>query len=80
MFEQVKRWVKTLNVLALLPVSKSFLFQQNTYQVILATDEIRSYVIFNYATINWTSSNEAGALTGRGGMQSAMVTILPKSI
>uniref|UniRef100_A0A915DYD5 AMOP domain protein n=1 Tax=Ditylenchus dipsaci TaxID=166011 RepID=A0A915DYD5_9BILA len=44
----------------------------NTYQVVLATDEIRSYVIFNYAHINWTSSNTAGALQGRGGLQSAM--------
>uniref|UniRef100_A0A914ZDB4 NIDO domain-containing protein n=1 Tax=Panagrolaimus superbus TaxID=310955 RepID=A0A914ZDB4_9BILA len=44
----------------------------NTYQVVLATDEIRSYVIMNYAHINWTSSNTAGALQGRGGLQSAM--------
>lgn len=44
----------------------------NTYQVVLATDEIRSYVIFNYAHINWTSSNTAGALQGRGGLQSAL--------
>ncbi|KAI6228866.1 hypothetical protein M3Y99_01179000 [Aphelenchoides fujianensis] len=36
----------------------------NTYQVVLATDEIRSYVLFNYAHINWTSSNTAGALQG----------------
>lgn len=47
----------------------------NTYQVVLATDEIRSYVIFNYAHINWTSSNTAGALQGRGGMQSALVSV-----
>lgn len=45
----------------------------NTYQLVLATDEIRSYVIFNYAHINWTSSLTAGALQGRGGLQSAMV-------
>lgn len=44
----------------------------NTYQAVLATDEIRSYVMFNYAHINWTSSNTAGALQGRGGMQSAL--------
>jgi hypothetical protein len=44
----------------------------NTYQMVLATDEIRSYVIFNYAHINWTSSNIAGALQGRGGLQSAL--------
>ncbi|CAJ0598025.1 unnamed protein product [Cylicocyclus nassatus] len=44
----------------------------NTYQVVLATDEIRSYIMFNYAHINWTSSNTAGALQGRGGLQSAI--------
>ncbi|EPB77953.1 AMOP domain protein [Ancylostoma ceylanicum] len=31
-----------------------------------------SYVMFNYAHINWTSSNTAGALQGRGGLQSAI--------
>uniref|UniRef100_A0A0K0F7J0 Protein mesh (inferred by orthology to a D. melanogaster protein) n=1 Tax=Strongyloides venezuelensis TaxID=75913 RepID=A0A0K0F7J0_STRVS len=47
---------------------------QNTYQMVIATDEIRSYVMLNYAHINWTSSAQAGALTGgRGGKQSALV-------
>ncbi|KRZ03136.1 Uncharacterized protein T11_17932, partial [Trichinella zimbabwensis] len=46
---------------------------QNTYQMVLATDEIRTYVMFNYANVNWTSSTQAGALFGRGGKQSAMV-------
>ena len=41
--------------------------------MVIATDEIRSYVIMNYGHINWTSSNSAGALRGRGGKQSAMV-------
>ncbi|ETN86795.1 hypothetical protein NECAME_16110 [Necator americanus] len=35
-----------------------------------------SYVMFNYAHINWTSSNTAGALQGRGGLQSAIVSYL----
>lgn len=39
----------------------------------LATDEIRSYAIFNYAHLNWTTSNEAGGLNGFGGKQAAMV-------
>lgn len=48
--------------------------QQNTYQMVLATDEIRTYCMLNYANINWTSSSQSGALTrGRGGMQSALV-------
>uniref|UniRef100_A0A1I7RLD5 Protein mesh n=2 Tax=Bursaphelenchus xylophilus TaxID=6326 RepID=A0A1I7RLD5_BURXY len=47
---------------------------QNTYQMVVATDEIRTYCMFNFANINWTSSAEAGALIGgRGGKQSALV-------
>lgn len=47
---------------------------QNTYQMVIATDEIRSYCMFNFANINWTSSATAGAITGgRGGHQSALV-------
>ncbi|KRY61525.1 Uncharacterized protein T03_15396, partial [Trichinella britovi] len=45
---------------------------QNTFQLVLLTDEIRSYTIFNYATLNWTSSTDAGSLRGRGGYQSAI--------
>uniref|UniRef100_A0A915J1N2 NIDO domain-containing protein n=1 Tax=Romanomermis culicivorax TaxID=13658 RepID=A0A915J1N2_ROMCU len=40
--------------------------------MVLVTDEIRSYVIFNYAHINWTSSRESGSISGRGGYQSAI--------
>ncbi|VDP43093.1 unnamed protein product, partial [Soboliphyme baturini] len=46
---------------------------QNTYQAVLATDEHRSYAIFNYAHVNYTSSTSAGTLRGRGGKQSAIV-------
>ncbi|KAI6182105.1 Protein mesh [Aphelenchoides bicaudatus] len=47
---------------------------QNTYQLVVATDEIRTYCMFNFANINWTSSATAGAVTGgRGGHQSALV-------
>ncbi|PIO64558.1 AMOP domain protein [Teladorsagia circumcincta] len=42
--------------------------------MVLATDEIRTYCMLNYANINWTSSSQSGALTrGRGGKQSALV-------
>lgn len=41
--------------------------------MVLATDEIRSYAMFNYANINWTSSMTAGTFSGRGGKQSALV-------
>uniref|UniRef100_A0A183FPW6 NIDO domain-containing protein n=1 Tax=Heligmosomoides polygyrus TaxID=6339 RepID=A0A183FPW6_HELPZ len=33
---------------------------QNTFQLVIATDEIRTFAIFNYARLNWTTSNEAG--------------------
>uniref|UniRef100_A0A915HJU4 Mucin-like protein n=1 Tax=Romanomermis culicivorax TaxID=13658 RepID=A0A915HJU4_ROMCU len=46
---------------------------QNTFQLLVATDEIRTYVVLNYANINWTSSTAAGSLNGHGGKQSAMV-------
>ncbi|KAK5986405.1 NIDO domain-containing protein [Trichostrongylus colubriformis] len=60
-YEQAKRW-------------EQLHFQQNTYQMVLATDEIRTYCMLNYANINWTSSSQSGALTrGRGGKQSALV-------
>lgn len=48
-------------------------FQQNTYQLVVATDEIRSYVMFNFANVNWTASTSGGSLSGRGGKQSALV-------
>uniref|UniRef100_A0AC34Q918 NIDO domain-containing protein n=1 Tax=Panagrolaimus sp. JU765 TaxID=591449 RepID=A0AC34Q918_9BILA len=42
--------------------------------MVVATDEIRTYCMFNFANINWTSSATAGAVTGgRGGKQSALV-------
>ncbi|KAH7731534.1 Protein K03H1.5 [Aphelenchoides avenae] len=46
---------------------------QNTFQLVIATDEIRTFAIFNYARLNWTSSNQAGGLNGFGGKQAAMV-------
>lgn len=46
---------------------------QNTFQLVIATDEIRTFAIFNYARLNWTSSTDAGGLNGFGGKQPAMV-------
>ncbi|KIH43443.1 Nidogen-like protein, partial [Ancylostoma duodenale] len=45
---------------------------QNTFQLVIATDEIRTFAIFNYARLNWTTSNEAGGLNGFGGKQAAV--------
>jgi len=41
----------------------------NTFQAVLVTDEVRSYAIFNYEWMGWTSHTEAGGDTteGQGG-------------
>ncbi|KAK6054503.1 hypothetical protein COOONC_07992 [Cooperia oncophora] len=33
---------------------------------------IETFAIFNYARLNWTTSNEAGGLNGFGGKQAAV--------
>ncbi|XP_055381254.1 protein mesh isoform X2 [Condylostylus longicornis] len=45
------------------------LYTTNSFQVVLATDEVYTYAIFNYATITWSSHTEAGGDTtlGEGG-------------
>lgn len=47
-----------------------FLLQTNTFQMVLATDEVFTYAIFNYLEINWSSHTEAGGdtTTGEGGV------------
>lgn len=46
------------------------LYKTNTFQMVLATDEVNTYVIFNYLNIQWTSHTEAGGDTvnGEGGI------------
>ncbi|XP_034194646.2 sushi domain containing 2 mesh isoform X1 [Osmia lignaria lignaria] len=46
------------------------LYKTNTFQMVLATDEVTTYVIFNYLDIQWTSHTEAGGDTtgGEGGV------------
>ncbi|XP_063384616.1 protein mesh isoform X3 [Cydia fagiglandana] len=46
------------------------LFMTNTFQMVLATDEVFTYAIFNYLEINWSSHTEAGGDTtnGEGGV------------
>ncbi|XP_063878525.1 protein mesh-like isoform X1 [Scylla paramamosain] len=45
-------------------------FVTNTFQLVVATDEIRTYTIFNYDYMSWTSHTEAGGSTdeGQGGV------------
>jgi len=38
----------------------------NTFQLVLATDEVFTYVIFNYLNLQWTSHTEAGGDTTTG--------------
>ncbi|XP_037921986.1 protein mesh isoform X5 [Hermetia illucens] len=46
------------------------LFKTNSFQMVLATDEVFTYAIFNYAVINWSAHTEAGGDTtgGEGGV------------
>lgn len=41
----------------------------NTFQMVLATDEVYTYAIFNYLPLNWLAHTEAGGdtTTGSGG-------------
>ena len=45
--------------------------QTNTFQCILATDNIKSYAIFQYADrlIQWTTGDSAGGIQGLDGTQ-----------
>ncbi|XP_054014775.1 protein mesh isoform X2 [Hylaeus anthracinus] len=46
------------------------LYKTNTFQMVLVTDEVSTYVIFNYLDIQWSSHTEAGGDTtgGEGGV------------
>jgi len=46
------------------------LFRTNTFQLVLATDEVYTYAIFNYVELQWSSHTEAGGdtTTGEGGV------------
>ncbi|XP_037976230.2 protein mesh isoform X1 [Plutella xylostella] len=46
------------------------LYKTNTFQMVLATDEVFTYAIFNYLEINWSAHTEAGGDTtgGEGGV------------
>lgn len=42
------------------------LYVTNTFQMVLATDEVYAYAIFNYKDLQWTSNTEAGGDTTKG--------------
>ena len=41
----------------------------NTFQAVIVTDEVRSYAIFNYDWLGWTTHTEAGGDTSEGQVQ-----------
>lgn len=47
-----------------------YFFQTNTFQAVIVTDEVRTYAIFNYEWMGWTTHTEAGGDTteGQGGV------------
>ena len=47
-----------------------YYLQTNTFQAVIVTDEVRSYAIFNYEWMGWTTHTEAGGDTteGQGGV------------
>lgn len=58
----------------------NFPFQTNSFQLVLATDEVYTYAIMNYADINWSSHTEAGGDTtgGEGGVPAYVSELLWK--
>lgn len=46
------------------------LFKTNTFQMVLATDEVYTYAIFNYLNIQWSAHTSAGGdnFGGEGGV------------
>ncbi|XP_014488092.1 PREDICTED: protein mesh [Dinoponera quadriceps] len=42
------------------------LYRTNTFQLVLATDEVYTYAMFNYLNLQWSSHTEAGGDTTQG--------------
>ncbi|XP_066245028.1 protein mesh isoform X1 [Euwallacea similis] len=42
------------------------LYKTNTFQMVLATDEVYTYAMFNYLNLAWTTHTEAGGDTQKG--------------
>ena len=48
----------------------------NTFQLVLATDGEKSFVIFNYDKLTWTSGMASGgSLMGLGGIEASVIRI-----
>lgn len=64
-----RSFLKGVYSVMILFIINYFVIQTNTFQMVLATDEVFTYAIFNYLEINWSSHTEAGGdtTTGEGG-------------
>ena len=61
--------LKLLDFRVMVDQNPTFFFQTNTMQAIIVTDEVRTYAIFIYEWMGWTTHTEAGGDTteGQGG-------------
>ena len=50
------------------------MIQTNTFQAVIVTDEVRTYAIFNYEWMGWTTHTEAGGDTTEGQGQTRSAT------
>jgi hypothetical protein len=53
-------------------------FQRNTFQAVLATNGVKSFAVFNYNNITWTTGSNSGGETNTGlsGEAPAVVSLL----
>lgn len=67
LFQNVMVWPYLSSLHNINPLS---LIQTNTFQAVIVTDEVRTYAIFNYEWMGWTTHTEAGGDTteGQGGV------------
>ena len=60
--------IETLELVLLMSLSFLFFFQRNTFQAVLVTNGINSFVIFNYDKLTWTTGTaSSGNSSGLGG-------------
>jgi hypothetical protein len=47
-------------------INLNIMFQVNTFQVVLATDEFETFAFFRYERVQWTAGTESGASENTG--------------
>ena len=58
----LNKWV----LCSILSIKLYNLFLQNTFQLVVATDGISSYVLFLYADLEWSKTDFRGGTSGSG--------------